>query len=946
MQLLCTCWTNDSNVFLENQDFNDRVDDSSSQRTVTNESLCPGTIEMTTDAILTTLQLVENILPSPAGAAVSVAIRLIEMCQDLNNVSEQMDELRKYIETLSLLRLRGLLGENPPEEIPRPVKEDIEQLESDLCAIKPALDKISRRNRLVNILLKNSNARVIDRCSKRLKSAFDSFQLTRQIKDAMILERLQYNAELTCAMLRNIPTNMDETKKDMNEIRKQVQNFNTNFRQEFKPTLRRPHFPRLSSTFLGREKLVKRLVARFTTPHNSEKALVALLGPGGMGKTSVGLAVMEDHSVRKRFGDNQFWVPCEKAESVSLLLDTLYESLRINRQSGKTLDDILEELEPPSDHTDSQPFRIILLDNFETPWNLKSEEREGVKKILLSLMRVSRVSILITMRASQPPTEEWKEECIMPLEPKASAKLYKSIFPKGNYQGLLDLLSAIGYCPLVITLVARYAQSNSATPAELLDVWRREGTDFLGGEQEDQINRSIRLSVDSPPMEQNPHSLRLLAFLALFPGGVPAVCLEEWLPPSIDRLKTLSALSTAALIEQRDGMVMVIPVIRSYVLHTGRIPTETLKEVREHVRQLCCSLLARHESSPGDPSYLRDKAFISSQETNFQSILLDATSGTDVDFSPKVFKALLALCWHQIWTRPRLELIEHTLSLSKRADNKQYTAQSLACYGEMCIVLARLKDAIEHLTQAHDEFINLGDQFAAANCSIRLLEARMHHSPSFEDDLSLVRRAKLEYGTDGEALCFLYEGKVYWQKGDRDVDALCALNSASQGLKKSEKRFESAHCSYFLSRTYHRRGDLEEALRFAQEAVNLYLQCGYGEYVGRGLIHLSNVLEDRGNYNGALRKASEALDVWSSLGSTFGVAQALHRCGSVLLKMDNLVAAHDLLSRALVEYNWDDQDGYARTIFTTRCEGLLDLARRRLEGRDAPEEHPSDSAIA
>ncbi|KAK7464466.1 hypothetical protein VKT23_006636 [Stygiomarasmius scandens] len=901
---------------------------------------------MVTDVTLVTLQVVASAIPfPPASGAVKAAIHLIEMCQNARTASEQINELRERVKALSLVMVQGLSGK-PMEQIPDPVRDDVEQLQKELNVIEPALKKISERNRLVNILFKNTNDKAMNKCLRRLNGALGNFEFSRQIKDAMVLERLQYEVHLTYTMLRDMHTNMEGMKRDLSEVRKLVQDFHTDFRQESKPASRRSRFPPVSSVFYGREELVERLATKLTTPpQGTEQALVTLLGPGGMGKTSVGLAVMEHRSVIERFKGNRFWVPCESAESASLLLDALYESLGINKQSGKPLDDILDELEPPSGHLDLQPARVLLLDNFETPWNLGRQERKEVENILRSVMRIPRVSILITMRANQSPTEGWEEERITPLNPEASIKIYKSIHPKGKTHRLPELLASIGHFPLAVTLVAKYAQTNNATPTDLLEAWDREGIVSLDG-QDNRISTSIKLSVDSPPMKQNPDSLKLLVLLAFFPGGVPTVYLRDWLPPSIDRLKALSVLSTTALVEQRDGLVMVIPVIRSYVLHSGHTPQKNLEEAREHVRLLCCSLLAQHKSLPGDPPYLTDKAFISSQEANFQSILLDATSGPlDVDANPSVLEALLTLCWHQIWTRPRIELIQHTLSLSERSRNERYIAESLACYGEMCIVMTQLKDAIRYLTLAHDKFINLNDKSAAAVCSIRLLESRMHHEPSFEDDLALVHRAKSEYGTDnpfGEALCFLYEGKVYWQKGDRELDALDALEQAKGRLEHLGKHFELAHCLYFLSRTYHRSRNFESrfppdfdylstALHYAQQASDLYIQCGYGEYIGRGLVHLANVLEDQQSYKGAFWRAYQALDIWHSSGSAIGVAQALQRCGSILLAMGEYVPAHELLKKALVIYDEDEHTGYAKRIYKARCENSLDLVRRKLK---------------
>jgi len=94
--------------------------------------------------------------------------------------------------------------------------------------------------------------------------------------------------------------------------------------------------------FRGRNVIVEEVSKLLTS---SESTQISILGPGGMGKTSVALAVMEHGAVRNKFSKNCFWVPCIGATSPSLLLAILYSSLRITRDTNDTLADIRNELQ-------------------------------------------------------------------------------------------------------------------------------------------------------------------------------------------------------------------------------------------------------------------------------------------------------------------------------------------------------------------------------------------------------------------------------------------------------------------------------------------------------------------------------------------------------------------------------------------------------------------------
>jgi hypothetical protein len=67
--------------------------------------------------------------------------------------------------------------------------------------------------------------------------------------------------------------------------------------------------------------------------------------------------------LRKFAKERQFWVPCISANSPSTLLAHLSGHLRVTRQTDDPLDDIIATLK-----TTEEP-RVILLDNFETPWH-------------------------------------------------------------------------------------------------------------------------------------------------------------------------------------------------------------------------------------------------------------------------------------------------------------------------------------------------------------------------------------------------------------------------------------------------------------------------------------------------------------------------------------------------------------------------------------------------
>jgi ATP-dependent Clp protease ATP-binding subunit ClpA len=123
----------------------------------------------------------------------------------------------------------------------------------------------------------------------------------------------------------------------------------------------RQEMPLKPEVFHGRDGTVQEITQLLM---KEETSRICILGPGGMGKTSISLAVVEQPLVEARFPpENRVWIPCIEATSATLLLEILYIQLQLLGDEQVTLEKIISEL-----NTSTEP-RLILLDNFETPCN-------------------------------------------------------------------------------------------------------------------------------------------------------------------------------------------------------------------------------------------------------------------------------------------------------------------------------------------------------------------------------------------------------------------------------------------------------------------------------------------------------------------------------------------------------------------------------------------------
>lgn len=645
--------------------------------------------------------------------------------------------------------------------------------------------------------------------------------------------------------------------------------------------------PTNTEIFYGRDALVAEVAHILATIVEGEKRpRLCVLGPGGMGKTSTALATMAHPELRTRFPvENQVWVPCVRATSFSLFLDTLYSSLGTSRNTGNTRNDILAELNA------SEPL-ILLLDNFETPWNVDGG-RSDVERILRDLDQIPHLTLFITMRSSSPPCDgiQWHSIDLRAVDADSARQIYSEIYPKGSSDpDLPKLLDIVGYMPLAVTLMAKVAKITRLSAQELVGEYNQLGTALLGqgSDAEHSMDVCIGLSVDSPPMRKHPEALLILAAIAMLPAGTTFRMLKQWWARDSKNLAgALEVLNEASLVEQRDATIFVLPVIRRYILHPSRFPNK----IHPCMIDFACDFLAQHKSSPGDASYKQHTVALSAEEGNLETILLDTNTPT-----PTLLDGLLILARHQELTRPRTDVIEHALKLMRAMDDSStLLGPALFCYGNILFRLCRYDNAIEHLTLAHKTFLSISEKSRAAECLLKLAEIHSFtKGESFETQKTLIGAAKSCFesvnDTLGVALCLYNLGNLhlYSPEGERSACMDLFIRSRAM-LTDLQETTHLAHCSLELGWAYLWHAAYDDAKTAAMSAVEEYERIGYTETSTQRL--LSRICIVKEDFDGALRPLVQCLQRSESRGDPFDIARTLRDLGRCWAKMGNEVDA-------------------------------------------------------
>jgi len=602
--------------------------------------------------------------------------------------------------------------------------------------------------------------------------------------------------------------------------------------------------------FIGRDAVVNKIAGNLVSG-DVARSRVFILAPGGMGKTSTALAVMKHPSVLTKFAkERQFWVPCISANSPSTFLAHLSRHLRVTRQTGHPLDDILATLK-----TTEEP-RVILLDNFETPWHPVEGNQKSVGDVLRALSLLPHVAILVTMRSEFPPLDEWVYEPLSHIEPHDSHQIYTAIDPRaGNDPKLDELLHVLGHLPYAITLMATLGKRSLSSPERLLERWNEAGTDMLSKAQGG-MDHSIELSLQF--VADSPNAIMLLQVLSMLPAGLDHSHLDFWVPSwqpeSVDALRDAALVLVIA--KETEGVqehrLFVLPVVQSYMNQHNRIPDD----IRQGVYATSCRFLELHKSpvkGPNDPDFKRDISAIGAQVINIQALLTEiiqdeigtrgrlhspsvSSSSSQVTRPPRSAKptiqperldALLTFSWYQRWTKPDTLVAEYALTLAKGASDALRTADAVFCLGSILMKQSQYQEGRARFDEARDLFAALGDDLR-----------------TFRSEMESVKAATSYFGANDQLLS---QSQSRWNSRPRSVEISALLPFYSGGVH------------FYLMRT-------EEALEELQEARTLLVRLNYNHEAADSMLRTARCLAVLGKFHRALEVVDETIRLYEQLG--------------------------------------------------------------------------------
>ncbi|KAJ7265596.1 hypothetical protein C8J57DRAFT_1132743, partial [Mycena rebaudengoi] len=292
-----------------------------------------------------------------------------------------------------------------------------------------------------------------------------------------------------------------------------------------------------------------------------ESAHIAILGAGGMGKTSLATAALHNPEVEAKYL-HRYFVPCHSSPTCIELAATI--AAHIGLEKGSKMANKIAH------YFSHAPPSLLVLDNLETTWETLSSRFE-VEEFLSLLTDVPHLGLMITLRGAERPSKvKWTRPFLAPLEPLSNVAAQQTFIEVANDghddDSIKALLELTGNLPLAVSLIASVAGSEGC--AQALSRWKLESTRMLpnGYDQQSSLDISIMLSYTSSRMTTD--AQELLSILSLLPDGfADADLVQAQLPlPNILACKATLIQTSLAFVGQDQHLKVLVP-IREYILN-------------------------------------------------------------------------------------------------------------------------------------------------------------------------------------------------------------------------------------------------------------------------------------------------------------------------------------------------------------------------------------------
>ena len=634
---------------------------------------------------------------------------------------------------------------------------------------------------------------------------------------------------------------------------------------------------------------------------------IALIGVGGIGKTTIALAALHDDRIKERFGENRRFVRCDQfLSNRNQFLSHLSKAIGAEIENPESLASLRRFL--------SSKDMLIVLDNVESILDPEGPSGREIYADVDELARYDNICLLITSRISTTP-QNCKTLSIPILSLEAARDTFYRIYQYGGRFGSIDsVLEQLQFHPLSITLLATVAQQNMWSADSLVTEWESQRTAVLDSKFSGSLAATIELSLTSPTFRKlGPDAHEFLKAIAFFPRGVHREN-SRWLFPTIPNApRMLDEFCILSLTYRNDGFTTMLAPLRDHLRPQDPTSSPLLNMAKE-----CYFTRLSGDIHPGKPGF-EEARWITSEDVNVEHLLnvfttIDGTStevwdacsrfmaqlscqkprlvtlGSKIkalpNNHPSKAQCLFDLSWlcdsvGNMVERKRLQICALELWRGQGDDFK--AAQALSGLSDTNRVMGLREEGIEQAEEASRVFERLGHPVQQAE-SLAILAGLLRQKKQLDAAEEAALHAIELLPEEGEPIrvyiCHRALGTIYESKGEtekalhqyeialgiastlKDVEALFWVHSVLAQLFTKQGRLGDAQIHIEHAKTFASNSTYHLACASQQQAELWYMQGMFGK-ARSGALAALDVFEKLGSNDvETARQLLQDIDAW------------------------------------------------------------------------------------
>ena len=632
---------------------------------------------------------------------------------------------------------------------------------------------------------------------------------------------------------------------------------------------------------------------------------VALIGAGGIGKTSIALSVLHHNLIEDQFGASRRFIRCDQfPPSRSQFL------ARLSKAIGAGVDN-------PEDLTPLRPFlssqkSLIVLDNAESILDAQGTDAQEIYAVVDELCRFKTVFVCITSRITTIP-QPCKRLVVPTLSAEAACDTFYNIYNDSGRSDIIDdLLQRLDYHALSITLLATTAFQNMWDHDELVKEWDTHRAQVLRTDHNYSLAATIELSLTSPTFQKLGGNAReLLGVVAFFPQGVDKKNLD-WLFPTIpDRKNIFNKFCVLSLAYPSSGYITLLAPVRDY-----------LRPQDPRSSPLLCATKDRYFTrlsvnvDPKKPSF-GETEWIKSEDVNVEH-LLDVFISIEADAG--ALKACAHFMHHLCWHKPRQtvlaskieglpddhpskakclcrlsqtfeslgnfeeqkRLLSQVLQLYRKQGNDRRVAGTLELLSDANRMLGLGEEGIQQARDALEIYERLGDAVGQADSLMDLAQLLLQDKQldaaekSMTPAINLLPKKGQEYRT---CQCHRLLGNIYRSKGEREK-AIHHFEVALEIASAFNWHYLLLGIHYSLAQLFRDEDDFKNAHVHIERVKS---HTGEGTYLlGRATELQARIFRKEGRFEDARSEVLRAKEIYEEL----GLAKDVQDCRNILQQIE------------------------------------------------------------